>query len=191
MNNIEYLLEQYFEGNTSAKEEATLRDFFTTRDVPEHLTMYTSLFTYFDNEIKTVKTDNEEGSGYHHKNGRLTGTTKESRQSIINDTGNNAKVKPLNHYRKRMLWLGGAAACAILFISMFFMTRKQGTCPGEGDYVIIDGRCYTDMETIRSATLKTLREVSNDDDVFSESDTFEADKIIGNQLREFDFLFNE
>jgi hypothetical protein len=146
MNNIEALLEQYFEGLTSVEEEVTLRRFFTSGDVPENLMMYKPLFAYFDNEVKRPVTT----------------------------------YKSQNGVRSLVLWLSGVAACAALMIGVFLTNQQSKNCPGEGDYVIIDGRCYTDAKTIRSATLNTLREISYDDD-----------EVIENQLKEFDSLFNK
>ncbi|MCF6213441.1 MAG: hypothetical protein L3J45_05380 [Flavobacteriaceae bacterium] len=45
--NIEKLIEKYFEGNTSLEDEANLRKFFTTQEVPVHLEAYQDLFGYF------------------------------------------------------------------------------------------------------------------------------------------------
>lgn len=41
---VEILLERYFEGETSLKEEQQLRDFFQSEEVPSHLAPYTALF---------------------------------------------------------------------------------------------------------------------------------------------------
>jgi len=46
-NNIEKLLEKYFEATTTVAEEEILRDYFTKEDVPLHLKKYASLFQYF------------------------------------------------------------------------------------------------------------------------------------------------
>jgi hypothetical protein len=190
MNNIEDLLERYFEGNTSAAEEETIRRFFTSGDVPKHLAMYTPLFVFFENEIRKAETDNKSGDSHPDKEFQLTGI--ENMQSTdTNDTGKNGKISLSNKRKYQIRWLSGAVACAALLIGAFFMAPRPEKCPGKGDYVIIDGRCYTDKETIRSATLKTLREVSNENEEFSDGNVSEADKIIENQLKEFDFLFNE
>lgn len=159
MNHIENLLDRYFEGNTSAEEEAEIRRFFTTGDIPEHLATYTPLFAYFEDEIKKAQI---------------------------------GKIVPLYKHRNRLKWwLSGAVACAALLTGIFFTTPRQVKCLKEGNYIIIDGRCYTDMKMIRSTALKTLREVSNDDSEFSDGNTLETNKIVESQLREFDFLFSE
>ena len=156
MNNIEDLLEQYFEGQTSAEEEATLRRFFTSGVVPENLTMYKPLFSYFNDEIMktkaTSRSENEDIEQYENRNRQI-------------------------QTRKRfVLWLSGAAACAAILIGIFFFEPQSKKCTDEGDYVIIDGRCYTDAKTIRSATLNSLREISENSDNISEEKSSEASR---------------
>lgn len=161
MNNIDKLLERYFEGETSAEEEAVLRRFFTTGDVPGNLEMYKPLFGYFDSEIKKEH------------------------------TGSNDREKQTGARKRLVLWLSGAAACAALLTGIFFSTSQSQKCLGSGNYVIIDGRCYTDAETVRSAALKTLHEISNDEDEFFSGKSIKPTNIIEEQLKEFDSFFNE
>lgn len=47
---IEELLNKYFEGETSGKEEERLRHFFTKGNVPKHLQVYRPMFTYLEQE---------------------------------------------------------------------------------------------------------------------------------------------
>lgn len=47
LNNIEKLLEKYFEGKTTLNEEVTIRQYFTTNKVPVHLEPYQDLFGYY------------------------------------------------------------------------------------------------------------------------------------------------
>ena len=150
---IEQLLEKYFEGLTSTKEEAFLRRYFTTDDVPEGLMAYKPLFVHFDSEIKKLSVDS-------------------GRTSIV-------------------WWLSGAAACAAILIGSFFLVSQQKRCPGKGDYVMIDGRCFTDAATIRSAMLKTLHEVSTEDELSPDDNPANVINLIENQLKEFDFLLDE
>lgn len=152
---IEQLLEQYFEGLTTSAEEATLRRFFTSDDVPENLRMYKPLFACFEQEIR-----------------------------------NQSRATP-NARKTFMLWISGAAACAAILAGSFFFTSQRNNCPVSGDYVIIDGRCYTDAATIRSTTLKTLLEISEDGAFLSDEQPSNVLKIIENQLKEFDFLLDE
>ena len=169
---IEPLVEQYFEGLTSAEEEAFLRRYFTTEDVPESLMVYKPLFVYFDSEI-TKLSGNTEQSAANRTN---------QRTSIMNRT---------NRRTSLVWWLSGAAACAAILIGSFFLASQQKQCPGKGDYVMIDGRCYTDAETIRSAMLKTLHEVTTEDELSPDDNPANVINLIENQLKEFDFLLDE
>ena len=52
MKKIENILEKYFEGQTSLKEEEMLRNYFQEKDIPEHLQKYIPLFRFFTEERK-------------------------------------------------------------------------------------------------------------------------------------------
>lgn len=47
LDNIEKLLEKYFEATSSVAEEETLRRYFTQEQVAPHLEQYASMFQYF------------------------------------------------------------------------------------------------------------------------------------------------
>ena len=154
-----------------------IRRFFASGDVPEILSIYKPLFAYFDDEIK--KTD-------------LVNDKNENGSRIENDK----KLIPKN--KRYIIWLSGAAACAALLVSILYLNPQSKKCPTEGDYVFIDGRCYTDAETIRSATLNTLRDMSDDEDYFFDNNNIPEDNtskgtknIINHQLKEFGFIFDE
>ena len=158
--NVEHLLEQYFEGRTTAEDEAALRRFFTSGDVPANLMLYKPLFVYFDSEISRTK-------------------TKQAKFAL--STGRDKTL---------IRWLCGVAASVAILTGSFYFFAQPKKCPTTGDYVIIDGRCYTDAATIRYVTLKTLREVSTDGDFFPDNKPSNVMDMIGNQLKEFDFLFD-
>ena len=44
---IEYLLEKYFQGETSIEEEKELRTYFSSSDVAQHLEQYKAIFGYY------------------------------------------------------------------------------------------------------------------------------------------------
>lgn len=47
LDNIEKLLEKYFEATTTVAEEETLRDYFSKESVATHLEQYAPMFQYF------------------------------------------------------------------------------------------------------------------------------------------------
>ena len=187
MNNIDELLENYFEGQTSMDEEALMRRFFTSGDVPENLAMYKPLFAYFDSEIKKSEIASEDKKPTEIGDERVHAAD----EHRISTNMYESDVRPIQKSKRFVLWLSGAAACAAILTGIFFFGPSSKKCPGEGDYVIIDGRCYTDEKTIRSATLNTLREISDDNDDFQGDKSSKTKRIIENQLKEFDSFFDE
>jgi len=49
LDNIEKLLEKYFEASTTVAEEEQLREYFAQESVPAHLEPYKPMFNYFSN----------------------------------------------------------------------------------------------------------------------------------------------
>jgi hypothetical protein len=47
LDNIEKILDKYFEGETSIAEENELKDYFSSSDVAQHLKPYQPIFGYF------------------------------------------------------------------------------------------------------------------------------------------------
>ena len=52
LNNIEQLLEKYFEGETSVAEEQQLKEYFNSEHVASHLEVHKPLFSYFSQSKK-------------------------------------------------------------------------------------------------------------------------------------------
>ena len=152
---IEQILEQYFEGLTTAEEETLLRRFFTSGDVPENLMVYKPLFVHFDSEIKKLKANRPNSS------------------------------------KTFILWISGVAACAALFAGLFFLASQQKQCPVNGNYVMIDGQCYTDEATIRSTVMNTFLKILEVDEFSTDNQPADAIDMIEYQLKDFDFLLDE
>ena len=54
-NQIETLIEKYFDGLTSLKEEEILRDYFQKSDISDELKMYAPLFQYLSSEREEIQ----------------------------------------------------------------------------------------------------------------------------------------
>lgn len=174
IEHIEGLLERYFEGETSAAEERQIRAFFATGRVPEPLAAYTPLFAYFDEEIE--------------RNDELQNDGTDSELKPVS-----VPLRPKNRKRAALYILSGVAACVLALLSLTRLLYPADPCFCSDNYVVINGRCYTDIHTVRSLAIEALQEVATPaDDYFPEMDKEEADRrIIDNQLKELGSLFSE
>ncbi|MDR1357023.1 MAG: hypothetical protein LBJ58_05065 [Tannerellaceae bacterium] len=130
---IDELLNKYFEGETTAEEESRLRTFFTTGHTPARLEAYKPLFVYFDREISRSR-------------------MKETRRP--------------RHVRRIAYIISGVAACILLFVGVrreLLLSDAEELCLCSPNYVIINGRCYTDTQKAHTLAFEALREVATDD----------------------------
>ena len=171
---IEELLERYFEGETSAAEEKLIRAFFASGEVPEHLAAYAPLFAYFDEEIG--------------RNAEARGDKPDLESEPVS-----VPLRPEKRKRAALYILSGVAACVLALLSLTRLLYPADPCFCSDNYVVINGRCYTDIHKVRSLAIEALQEVATPaDDYFPEMDKEEADRrIIDNQLKELGSLFSE
>ena len=137
---IDALLNKYFEGETSCEEEQWIRDYFSNENVPEHLLCYKPMFAYFDNEISTEQAKK---------------TVKANKMAIPR--------------RKTLVYtFSGIAACIVMGIGIStFFQQSDDSC--KRNYVVINGKCYTDEATIKAYANASLQEVATSkDEVFTE-----------------------
>lgn len=172
--NIEELIERYFEGETSAEEEKSLRSFFAAREVPEHLSAYIPLFAYFDEEIRSK----EESKG-------------EKSEKTAAYTLLFQKEKSVR--RKVFYALSGVAASLLFLLALQRYMLPADPCFCSDNYVVINGRCYTDLHKVRSLALEALEEVATPaDEYFPPSDPAAEERLlIDNQLRELGSFFSD
>lgn len=174
LHRMEELLERYFEGETTAAEEKQIRAFFDSEQVPEHLAVYIPLFAYFDEEIERNATEQNE------------------RPDLMAE-----QVAVSDRYKSRMRTvfyiLSGVAACILVLLSLTRLLYPADPCFCSDNYVVINGRCYTDIHTVRSLAIEALQEVATPADTyFSEIGKDETDRqLIDDQLRELGSLFSE
>lgn len=136
--NIEELLNKYFEGETTCEEERELRRFFTRGIVPEHLQIYRPMFGFLNEENRQSK----------------TAVPEVPRTSV-----------PL--HRHLLYIFSGMAAGILLILGIAGLNRHINTSSA-ANYVIIDGKCYTDAKLVREQAMIAFRDVSiSEEEVFA------------------------
>lgn len=168
--NIDELVDRYFEGATSAEEERRIRAFFASGDVPERLAVYAPLFAYFDEEIAKGRQSER----------AVTLSSQESKRILLS--------------RRTAFWLvSGVAACMLFLLGIGRILNPMEPCFCSANYVVINGRCYTDLHKVRSMAFDALQEVATPANAyFLQEDVGAADReIIDNQLKELGTLFSD
>ena len=113
---IEVLLEKYYLGETSTTEEARLRDFFASGEVPDYLAADAELFGYFRTQQRA-----EMPAGLQ---GKL--------DTLIDPT----PVRTISAFtRWRNYWISGAAAAILILIALFvdMQIKKSPSLQATGD----------------------------------------------------------
>ena len=126
-NEIEELIERFFEGQTSNEEERKLYAFFANENIPERLLLYRPVFEYFETGIR------EEESTGQKKNIQSTSS------------------------KKIRIWISIAASLLILIsFGIYHFTREKEFNPYEGSYIIRNGVKITDPKIVNPEIEKTL-----------------------------------
>lgn len=102
--------------------------------------------------------------------------------------------RPGNRRRSALYLLSGVAACVLALLGLTRLLYPADPCFCSDNYVVINGRCYTDIHKVRSLAIEALQEVATPaDDYFPEMDKEEAAdrQIIDHQLKELGSLFSE
>ncbi|MDR1555652.1 MAG: hypothetical protein LBS88_01305 [Tannerellaceae bacterium] len=133
---IDDLVRKYFEGETTGEEEKRLRAFFASDRVPEHLAFCKPVFAYFDEEIRKKQ-------------------QKKTKTGLV--------------WRKIYYYpLSGIVAAVLLLlgISRTVLRTEEDACLCSENYVVINGRCYTDIQKARSLAFEALQEVATPADAY-------------------------
>ena len=135
---IDELLDKYFEGGTSCEEEREIRRFFAQEEIPGHLEMYRPLFTYLAQERKTGQETN----------------------------GNIIPPERKKGIRLHRLFrtLGGIAAGVLLLTGIAHIVSVSYS---PENYVIIDGKRYTDDKLVQAKALEALQNAGFTDEDLS------------------------
>lgn len=148
MKDIETLLNKYFEGETTCEEERKLRRFFAEGLVPEHLEVYRPMFAFFE----AAQDELPEISGPCN--------AAEMPELAIFEK----KTKTVRQYLTYSL--GAAAAALLLLLGISGIYRHLSPAPA--NYVIIDGKEYTDAHLIREQAMAAFQDVSlSEEEIFA------------------------
>ena len=175
---IDELLNRYFEGETSSEEERELRAFFTSGNVPDRLAVYTPMFTYLEEESRKERQPDE-------------ALIPIDEDILFMLDAEKVEEKKTFTLRSVLYLVSGIAASFLLLLGLNHLLNPVDPCFCSDNYVVINGRCYTDIHKVRSMALEALQEVATPaDEYFPEADRDEADRmIIDNQLNELRSLF--
>ena len=96
--------------------------------------------------------------------------------------------------RRRMLYLTAGVAAGLLLLlgvrQAFFPLSDPCLC--EGNYVVINGRCYTDADKLRELAFSALDEVAVPaSEYFPERENESDREVIENQLKELSNIFSD
>ena len=139
-NQIKLLIEKYFEGLTSLSEEMILKTFFQQDNIPEELKIYQPIFRFYS------KAQQEWDASVPDK-------------VITVDTANRNQIR-----FRRIQWISiAAAACLVLFVGLHFSSNTQNDV-STTSLAYIDGKKYTSPEIIKAEALKSLENLSEDND---------------------------
>ena len=130
--NIEEYIQRFMEGETTNAEEQAIYRFFHTEEMPEHLKHYTDMFAWYEEGMPEEKLPKPQ-------------------------------ARPLWKRIPLELWSMGIAAMLVISIGLGIVlsfgdsTNEEWSCY-EGSYVEVNGKRFTDIETIMPIILETLAE---------------------------------
>ena len=152
------LIEKYFNGETSTSEEMQLRQYFRSQEVADDLKPYKSLFAYIDEEAN------------QHK---MTVSRIDSKKAF--------SIK-----QKILYFITATAACIATLLSInLFNQYSQSSVVATGNFAVIDGRYYTDVQLAKSMAFEALRNVAVPaGEYFPGENLFEQSNVMREQLRE-------
>ena len=115
---IERLLAEFYEGNTTESQEEALRDYFRTTEVPEHLQKDKEIFLSLN---QGADRDVEVPAGLGDKLSRLIDEKADEEQRFFSP----------NKSKRNWRWIGGIAATVLLLIGIGYGVDRLGNdvCP--------------------------------------------------------------
>lgn len=101
--------------------------------------------------------------------------------------------KPFFSRRRLLYSLSGVAAGVLLLIGIRQAFFPPDPCLCSDSYVIINGRCYTDIDKVKALAFEALQEVATPvNEYFPNRDEVAIDReMIENQLKELSDIFSD
>lgn len=137
------LIDNYFEGKTSAEEEKILRDYFAQDDLPEELKEYAPIFNFFNDEADALAVLNE----------------------IRNE--NNGKTSRQNKTPLRKLWTIAAVAACLLITVLLIIPNTRPSALVES-YVWVDGKRITDPIIVQKYAESSFANVQTENNILEQ-----------------------
>lgn len=162
---IDELIDRYFEGQTSCEEERELRSFFTKENVPEHLQVYRPLFACLEEEAEALRKERmeEEGSAEDSVLKERISEVSALKEGVSEtSTPEESALRVLPRRRRFFYMLSGVAAGILLLFGIAGIKQYLHVTPE--DYVLIDGKQYTDANLVREQALAAFRDVQTSED---------------------------
>jgi hypothetical protein len=148
------LIEKYFEGETSLREEAELRRYFNSGNVEESLRQYEPLFRHFENE-------------------REWGLSDEFDQKLLAKLEGGARIVPMRNWQRT--WLRVAAMGAVLIGAFFYLQRP--VLPAQQQAINWEKYEITDEKAAYEETVKALKLLSSKLNKGSKKAAEEVEKV--------------
>jgi anti-sigma-K factor RskA len=156
-NRIRLLVDKYFEGETSLKEEKTVRDYFAREDIAPDMTHLQPLFLYFNRERAEAVNDERQKTDGNRTDGNAgRSSDKSAHKSAHKSAGNTV-----------MMWISlaaAAAACALLIVGQNPTDKQSLTGTKNTSMAYIDGKQCTDLNLVCTDALNALDDLTDTDD---------------------------
>lgn len=125
ITHIEELIEKFFEGKTSNREEKKLWSYFSGEDIPDHLKQHKSFFLYYGNGFMT----------------EVEGIKQSSMEN------------PLKRGRVKVMTIAVSTVAAVLILAVispvFYKPSGDRFDPYEGSYMLVNGEKIYNLELIK------------------------------------------
>lgn len=171
MNNIDNILNNYFEGTASSEEEKTLRKYFRSENILLQHEVYKSLFTAFEEE-------------------------KQIKAPVFEIPAANENRKPA---LPRKLWITAASAAAVILLAVILFPFDNKTETNSDYRVYINGKQITNPQKAQQYADKMFRQT--DEIIRASYEPFEeinalkteldADKLFNDLSRKINYIKSE